>query len=450
VFAALTTTGEVFLFTLPDNPVSESESSPNVRPQKVWALRRRVSAVHDIALGADGAIIVCTASGHVFVHAPKPIKGSNISSGVSGPGTSSGLLSASYRTHKYQRVSGLQRIVAVAANSTGGFAALRADATIEPLVVEGKSLAEALGDVQPYLAALNNGTIQAPDPIVLVGHGDEEDEEHEGIADDMALAERLCRVVLRAREAGGFPSALEHHILHGADMHVSGSIQLPVHRSVIIARSSALRGVISGKPLSCEGLDLKYFEEIATLSISGCHALSVLILLNYLYSDTVCAIWDRRISIPVASSLLIIDAQPGTIRLDLQRLARILDLPALRHAVDTIGKRTPAPTLCADFTRLFYSSQPPEQPVPDHDICIELADRSVWCHSVVLRARSPFFASFFDEPEWTRRRWNENGVMSVDLKHLEWRPMEYVFRYMCGGMTTELFDGIGMDKSNNR
>ncbi|CAE6528710.1 unnamed protein product [Rhizoctonia solani] len=440
VFAALTTEGEVFLFTLPDNPTSETSS---VRPQKVWELRRRVAAVRDIALGGDGTIIVCTASGHVFVHAPKPIKGPTVASGIASPGIGSALLSGSYRTHKYQRVFGLQRITNVAANSTGGFAALRADATIEPLITEGKSMAEAIASVQPYLAELQDvahpfNLLSATNP------GDDEDEEHDGtrILDDIILAERLCQVVVRSRQKDGFPSVLDHHVLHGADTRITGAINVPVHRAVIAARSLILEDVLSGKPLNRDGLVFKHSEKTATLTISGCHALSILILLNYLYSDTVCPIWDHRVRSSIAPSLALIKAQPGDIRLELQRLSHALELPHLQQAADSIGKRTPAPTLCPDFERIFQLSQQSERPILEGDICLELADRSVYCHSVILRARSPFFASFFDEAEWTRTRWSENGVLVVDMKHLEWRPMEYVFRYMCCGATEDLFDGI--------
>ncbi|KAL5633560.1 hypothetical protein ACGC1H_003898 [Rhizoctonia solani] len=446
VFAALTTAGEVFLFTLPDNPTSEADSIPNVRPQKVWALRRQVAAVCDIALGGDGTIVVCTASGHVFVNTPKPVKGPSIASGVASSGVGSTLLPGSFRTHKYQRVVGLQRIVSVAANPTGGFAALRADATIEPLNIEGKSMAEAIGSVQPYLAGLQDEA-HPFNLLSAINQGDEEDEEHDGILEDIILAEQLCRVVIQSRKENGFPSVLDHHVLHGADMRMSGAINVPVHRAVIATRSPVLKNVLSGKPLNCEGLVFKYSERTATLAASGCHALAILVLLNYLYSDTVCPIWDHRVRLPVASSLALVGARPGDIRLELQRLARALELPQLQTAVDSIGKRTPAPTLGADFARLFQPSQPSEQSKLRGDICLELKDRSIYCHSVVLRARSPFFASFFDEAEWTQRRWSEQGVLVVDMKHLEWRPMEYVFRYMCCGAAGDLFDGINFVQS---
>ncbi|KAF8594148.1 hypothetical protein BDV93DRAFT_565726 [Ceratobasidium sp. AG-I] len=413
LFAALTTSGDVFLFTLPD----DTDTAPNVRPQKVWTLRRRVAAVRDVALGGEGSVIVCTESGHVFVHTPRTVKGGNITSG-SGGGV---VLGGAHRTGKYHRMQGLQRVVSVSANSTGGFAAIRADAVVERVAVEGKSIGEELGEVQPYLSALGDQTALGEEGEVALGldEDEEDDEEGESLVGDVKLGERLCEVVRR----GGVKVELGYHVLHGGDMRISGAIDVPVHRAILAARCSVLRDVISGKPRSQDGLSVSHSPKTSTLSISGCHALSVLVLLNYLYSDTICAIWDRRVSIPLSASLSLIHAKPMSIRNDLQRLARVLDLPALQHAVETIGKR----------------------PLSPPDICLALADRNVFCHSVILRARSPFFSSFFDEPEWTRLRWD--GVMRVELGHLEWRVMEFVFRWMCEGVGEGLFDDIGFVKS---
>ncbi|QRW02520.1 The BTB (BR-C, ttk and bab)/POZ (Pox virus and Zinc finger) domain [Ceratobasidium sp. AG-Ba] len=435
-FAALTTTGEVFLFTLPDNP---SSTETVVRPQKVWTLRRRVAAVHDIALGGDGTIIVCTASGHVFVHAPKPIKGAAMASG----GMS--------RAHKYQRVTGLQRVVAVSANSTGGFAALRTDAVLKPLVVESKRLCEHIASVQPFMVGFEDGNEDERRSVVDPDEGDDEDEETEGVFGDVKVAEKLCVVVDRGNE--GTELDLEHHLLHGADIKVRArgqeTVDIPAHTVVLLARCTALRGVFAGQSINSEKISIKYSKPAKTVSISGCHPLSVLVLLNYLYTDNICAIWDRRVHIPVSSGLEKIGANPMVIRADMQKLAKVLGLGALARATETIGKRTPVPTLDSDFTAVFNLAQTPSQSIVQHDISLELADRSVLCHSVILRSRSPFFAAFFDEPEWTLRRWDEGGVISVDLKHLEWKAMRYVVRYMCCGAGVELFDDIDFVRSTD-
>lgn len=77
------------------------------------------------------------------------------------------------------------------------------------------------------------------------------------------------------------------------------------------------------------------------------------------------------------------------------------------------------------------------------DIVLHLSDREVYCHSTVLRARSEFFADFFDEDEWTKRRWDANGVLSINMKHLEWRVMDYVLKFICFGEEGKMFDSLG-------
>ena len=65
------------------------------------------------------------------------------------------------------------------------------------------------------------------------------------------------------------------------------------------------------------------------------------------------------------------------------------------------------------------------------DIVLQLADRGVSCHSVILRSRSPFFAAFFDGKDWTSKRWTPEGTVVVNLKHMKWRAVEAVLKYLC-------------------
>ena len=44
------------------------------------------------------------------------------------------------------------------------------------------------------------------------------------------------------------------------------------------------------------------------------------------------------------------------------------------------------------------------------DVVLQLKDRDVHCHSVVLRARSDLFRAFFGEDEWTRERSSQVGT----------------------------------------
>ena len=82
------------------------------------------------------------------------------------------------------------------------------------------------------------------------------------------------------------------------------------------------------------------------------------------------------------------------------------------------------------------------------DVVLELADETVHCHLAVLRARSEFFAGFHDDDDWTRKRQTLGGGLPrltfvLDLKHMNWRSMEFVSRFLCAGDDAEMFDSLG-------
>ena len=76
------------------------------------------------------------------------------------------------------------------------------------------------------------------------------------------------------------------------------------------------------------------------------------------------------------------------------------------------------------------------------DVILVLADKEVPCHSVILRARSPLFKAMFDVDVWTLGRWDEEGVIRVDLGHMKWAAVKYVVRFLYGG-DREMFDVVG-------
>ena len=173
--------------------------------------------------------------------------------------------------------------------------------------------------------------------------------------------------------------------------------------------------------------------------------MSVLIVLTFLYSDELLAIWDRRIATILEDRLEVFKIDPGRIKTDLRALAEVLDLPTLSFALKSPSKRPPQPSLGISMQELFQSVQNPGQLDPSlsalaPDVALQLADRDVFCHSAILRARSLFFASFFDEEVWTLRRRTGN-MLTVDMKHLDWQVMEYVLSFICWG-AEDLFDTL--------
>ena len=172
----------------------------------------------------------------------------------------------------------------------------------------------------------------------------------------------------------------------------------------------------------------------------------MLILLYYLYSDEVLAVWDPRVSRDVVDRMRVYGKiNPHEVRSELKVLARILDLPLLVPSLQVVTKLAPKQLSVKDFTRAFAAMQDQAgQGVYKPDMTLELADRTVYCHSAVLRARSEFFSAFLDDEDWTRKRWTPERTIVVCLKHMDWRPMEFVLRLLCAGEDAEMFDSLGV------
>ncbi|KAF4611303.1 hypothetical protein D9613_007260 [Agrocybe pediades] len=471
-FAALSSNGEVFTFSAPNAGADGTGDGKGFRPQRVWALRKKFSAVKDVALGSDGSLIVCTESGHVFVRTRNA-------------------KNASAKAFKFERVPFLQRITQVCANSTGAFGALKVNYTPRSIQVTGNSIAQDLKTVQPYLRFYREP--ESDDPRLKFDNGksgansakgkrkltfsspdiDPYDDEPEdaGIESDINDLIELCHVLVyeqTMRKAGGGNVNYDGvRLPHGADtmIHVQSRAAFPAHRVVLGARSAVFAKLLSGSQpvgnaqsnLSIRVLSAKPGPGLGVfrttrLEVLGCHPLTVLILLQYLYSDNVLAIWDRRVNVAAETELRAVGVNPAQIKTELQGFAQLLGLTELKAALEPPVKREVAPSMVRDFRKLFDSvSQHPPLPRTSPlapDVVLVLADnKEVYCHSVVLRARSPLFASFFDLEDWTARRWDADGMIRVNMRHLGWHVMRFVLGFMCCGEDAEMFYVLDFVKS---
>ncbi|PIL24898.1 hypothetical protein GSI_12785 [Ganoderma sinense ZZ0214-1] len=459
-FAALSASGELFTFTLPSPPdggASTSKSRFNVQPQRVWALRKQFSAVRDVALGVDGSIVVCTESGHVFV------RSRNLKAGQG----------SSAKTFKFQRVPYIQRITKVCANATGAFAALRSDWNPEEVQVVGNRLSQDLAIVLPVSKLIEPehhaiGTSLGAfgtslDPLMDLEQGSDEEEEDTAVQSDVKQLKSLASVILRFKEARKGTDGANvldlNNMPYSADLvvHVqSNGIDFPAHRVILAARSTVLNQILSESvtirdaksSVAVQGHVTKGAgQKLAKVTFMGCHPLTVLILMTYLYSDEPLAVWDHRVSHAIQRQLEQLKAKPVQLKAELQALASLLGLKALSDVLDAPVKRTARPVLAGDLQRLFSGNQ--SEGVGDRnrrplapDVVLQLAEREVYCHSIVLRARSPFFAAFFDDKDWTANRWTLEGTVVVNLKHMKWRAVEPVLKFICTGADKEIFDFV--------
>ncbi|KAF8653250.1 hypothetical protein AX16_004048 [Volvariella volvacea WC 439] len=512
VFVALSTHGELFTFSPPSTAESGKEKA-RVEPQRVQALKRQYSRIQDVAVGQEGSIIFSTESGHVFVRTRS----------MSAPTS---------KTFKFQRVPLLQRVIGVAANNMGAYGALRLEYTVKPLLVYGNKFAQDMCKVEPWLydpgkwysntegglkrkkredierevrdAKTEAAASSRPAPRSRYSH----DDDISDVLNDVIGLKKLCGVVEKekADRAGGDASASKegnpwsYSYAYGADVLVtlSNGATFPAHRVVLAARSSVLRSVLadvstfkdSQSKVSLKATVPRVVDNHgqgrikAHLSISGCHPLSLLILLHYLYSDELYAIWDRRVfnaAVVRGRPIHQVGIRQEQVVAELLDLARVLELhQSVLLCLRSPVKRYPTATLRRDMSAVYDEvqsmfpverevevlqvgspgSSPPKSkgkgkakevvveevrevrdteqldqgsPIAP-DVVLELADRRVYCHSSILRARSEFFEAFFDEKIWTEKRVEDgNGILRIDLRHLKWRVCKFVMRFLCSG-----------------
>ncbi|WVQ71777.1 hypothetical protein IAR50_001318 [Cryptococcus sp. DSM 104548] len=436
-FAALSSIGDVFTFSLP-NPLEISSKDGRhvtVKPLVVWGLRKNFTAVTDVAVGSDGTVIVCTHSGHVYVR-------QRLKSG-------SGQL-------KFRRIPYLQRIIKVSTNESGAFSAVRVDARPTPIKLAGNVLEDDLGRLQPHFARLSN-QMTAEDFERMEGarlrgkHSEEEEEEEEestnSINRDSALALKLCTILDRWR-ANDIDSLFAwSEPLFSSDCHlVIQGLAIPAHSVVLSLRAPKIAQLLAGRYQSSR-LSLSAYNSTPAIAIDACHPLVGLLLLHYLYADEVVALWDARVARVIQAKYTCEPIPISEIKNDLKALAEELDLKPFASVLAYAAKQPlPQRTLPLNLSSFFShtSTLPPSSDSPC-DVRIILADKEVSCASVILRARCPFFEAMFGDRDWTSERRNKEGAVSVNMKHLKWTSMKLVFKWMYEGSEDDLFDYLHQD-----
>ena len=391
-------------------------------------------------MAAGGSIILCTDSGHVFLRTRNP------------------KAAQSAKAFKFRRVPYVQRVKSVYGNNMGAFAALRADFVPDPIRITGKLLSEDLADLLPFWDRRQTWAgLFVPGGTAF--DGVDQEEEGNSLGSDVPCMRGLCDFL--------FPVSLEDpkskipegtYKAPGADIsiQVQEGPEVPAHRNILVTRSSVLASLLSGQVRVVQDTPSNITVEVLSrrsgkyprampLSVTGCHAISVLVLLYYLYSDEVLAVWDPRVPRDLIDRMRVYGkVHPHKVRSELQDLARILDLPLFGSSLQVVTKLAPEQSSVKDFSRGFSAMQDRARHwVYKPDVVLELADETIYCHSAVLRARSEFFAAFFDDDDWTRKRWTPEGTIVLDLKHMHWRSMEFVLRFLCAGDDAGMFDSLG-------
>jgi hypothetical protein len=471
-FAALSDYGDLFTFSLghPSEYATGSSVSstatkriPAPEPQLVWSVRKKFTAVRDVAISLDGSIILCTSSGHVFVRSRR----SGEATSAAKPSSKTG----SARAFKFAQIPLLQRVIKVATNESGGFAAIRGHPPVKDVRIKGATLAEDMSRSLPFLRISSDRSgftdnkdshITADIGLDVVNDekaeaGSSESEEDGDDSDDergdstiqrhSVIASLLAEAARRwdsAQEKYG-PKALDPPT--GCDMFIiAGGKYLPAHRAIVAARIQTIRQLLEHPPDkglggSLEGVVIKRpRSDVTTMLLPQCSFHTGLFLLYYLYTDDLPAIWTASVGMRADRQLSLAKVNRSTVQSQLKELASILALPALTPCLNSPVPRTPTPTLCTDLRSFFNSSVDCAVAAsPLHDIELRLSDRTVPAHSVILR-RSPFFSALL-QPDWSSSRWS-NGKIAIDLSHLRWDVLGVHLHYLYGDAASgEILDG---------
>ncbi|KAH9055770.1 regulator of chromosome condensation 1/beta-lactamase-inhibitor protein II [Lactarius vividus] len=502
MFATISSAGEIFTFNV-STLLPPSERPIPIQPQRVWTLRKQWSAVHDAALAGESSLIICTESGHVFVRsrssgskAPRFSRVNGLHRVVAVRASDTGALAALREPYRPPGVipSGNTLTEDIARSwpfmhiehelklgvheSTSGPKVLEEEDGRDPsrqketLVDLPRSRSyfsvthaeKVRWDLEEYPGS---SSVIPPTEIPpgLTALEDEEEgdssAEAEALARDSQEIHRLWAVLAqnrtaRKRRPGSFGHGVSvtSKLPNGADLvlRVQGSTELNVHRTVLSARCALLARVLGGFGSLYDresGVSLKLLPgpspkssagpprttgEAPRLAVAGVHAFSVLVLVHYLYTDALLAVGDPRLASTTAEAFSQGRVSPAQVVRELRSLTRVLHLECLADALLGTVRREPSPSLNADFRAIFdapMSATPP--------------DTATSCLTpFVLRARSPFFEVFFADEDWTADRWEAEGTLRVDLRHLEWRSMQYVLRFMCCGEEAEMFERLGM------
>lgn len=428
-FAALSSTGELYTFTVPTS--TDLNSDKAIRPQRVWALKKQWSPIQDVGVGAEGSLIVSTESGHVFVRSR--------TSRSTGPPTSKTAGSAATKAFKFQRVPYLQRVVRVVANATGAYGALKATYKPRPIQVEGNTLAQDMLSVRPF-ASMQSSIEQGRQASAVLSEDVEDDE---AVMADIEVLRDLCSTL-------GAPNRDPSNL--GADIAVIVTKRgktFGAHRAVLFARCAILRTLFSdgrdSRSLKHESSKVKITLSKHALEVGGCNPLTVLVLLNYLYVDELVAVWDRRIFTALSLQFGFHKVKPAIVKVELGMLASMLELKEVTVSLQAASKRDVRKTLVQDMSRMskevagpLYSATTDLYP----DVVLEFKDHTVLCFSVVLCARSVLFRYLFGDKDWTQQRY-KHGKIQINMKHLRWHVMQYVVRFLCGGEDQEMFSKLG-------
>ncbi|MBW0477451.1 hypothetical protein O181_017166 [Austropuccinia psidii MF-1] len=409
---ALTSMGDVFTVELENLSVLDSNalsaaipSSPHRQglpltsaasvshPRRIWTSNKLSTAVRSAAIGNNGTVILSTVSGHVYIGTIRT-EANGVSKGFESR-TSDHPIASAKKNYKFYKLPYLQRVLRVAANPTGSYAAIREDVLLKNINFtspeETFNLPSALSSMLVHLKKYASSTPQLHDvPFLLptVKKASfcsettglqtlESDSEDLDTHSEFDLAWDICAGCVLFELSLHWACHQKRESLTEGDIIIvaeSGE-QILVHKFVLCSRSHTLDQIINCQ-YSVDDINyhLTYKPsqedqicfELPALCFRRFSLLTCLLFIHYLYTDTFPSIWDGRVWPQIESllkewlknSALCEDTSSfiyvlNETKAGLRELARLAKLPDLEQSLNRVGKSTPKPSLAHHFQNVL-------------------------------------------------------------------------------------------------
>ncbi|OAG44656.1 hypothetical protein AYO21_01146 [Fonsecaea monophora] len=429
---AMSSFGEVYSIDVPKVPetVPSNMSTTNPTkarnalpaPSRLWSLRKDHMSAIDVAVGQDGSIILCTASGSAW-RKEKRANIKTVRDTKLGPGRP--------KDYKFVRIPNLTGVIAVRSNAFGAFTAVRKDVstTRDQIVLAPPSLWRDAFRLLPFREYGASQTV----PVAEV--------------DACHVAQAV--ISRNSAETDILNMCQRHEPLSQSqyDVWITSTVtdvRIPIHSFMLKGRSRVMRTALAEVQETYyysipDVMSIEYGQDgQIQVSFQGADFLTLMNLVLYLYTDNLVDVWHYT------SKALQSAARFRSVRVELMKIASHLEMRSLERAVRVMVN--PARSLTNDMELAvvdpdFFS---------DADVIVELADDAeLPAHSVLLCNRCPFFDGLFNGRAggmWmASRRSNaedQAAAVRVDLKHIEEKIFVMVLRHLYADTGEELFDDV--------
>ncbi|KAG1380698.1 hypothetical protein G6F61_003828 [Rhizopus arrhizus] len=411
---ALTNIGDVFVWTCKSQ--TKNNKTIVTTPKRVWTSGKAHMAAVDASLGQYGEIVICTVSGHVFLGRPENSR------------------------YKFKEMPYIQRCIRVCANSSGAFAAIRAEYLLHPTEVGPSTLKYDISQSLPHMIIseelqrkLNDLNRQMEEAILNIPVEDEENRNKH----QMLIRQRYEELTNMAVESAWELIEEKSRKDKALDtVFVIRNRHVYCHSSILACRSQIFKRLAKMVDKSIGSFNVrltKRQDNRIEVHIDNCELGSLLLMIDYIYTDE----YEHPMKVFFCSPVLSGEADVRKIQKDLVTLAELFHLPHLLASAQSSFNHQPTPSFLSSLDGLVGQHHP--------NVVLKVKDKEILCHEVILRQRCVFFKHLLSpQSTWVaQRREQQDEMIEVDLEHMSSEVAETIVQYLyLDKSSSSLFDHI--------